>query len=362
MGDNIDTPFVNLKQILIYRHNYGLQRAYRKIRNPFPGKHLTENGETVIIKNDGNGFYCDLIPNMQIIQTENGPIGKLTMAERFMDSEEDMIKKYSKIFESKTGLPVSSYKLEKSLTSMPISVTITDRNNDFIFGCLKIAYETAVTCIPKYYNDELAIAYSKMLETGVLNKSFAEFLNPKTHHFEQLIYRLNTESTLNKFDCTIALSNVDTLGLVAVIKIFKMTLYCLVLSKEKHYIDDRVILILNDSIQEQIGCNLVKKIASFELFFNNQSLLPNHWLEIEKNSKSVAEIFLNEKREVAIYSNTGEVIAEHITALHSASTWQIDFFGLSTIQKFNLKLSEGFFIKSLESGLLYELSQVNFNY
>lgn len=56
MGDYIDTPFVNLKQILLFRHNYGLQRAHRNIKNPLAGKHQTQDGDTVIVQNHGMVF------------------------------------------------------------------------------------------------------------------------------------------------------------------------------------------------------------------------------------------------------------------------------------------------------------------
>lgn len=357
MGDNIDTPFVNLYQILSHRHKYNLKRGQRNIKYPLSGRHTTSEGDTIVIQNNRDGLFYDFVPKMQIIQTTNGPIGKLTSSDKFLGPEEDMIRKYSKEFENKTGFTVGTYKVERNNDSNPVTITVTDSNNDFIFGCIKIAYETAVTCIPNYYSDELAIVYSKMLETGILDRSYKEYLNPNLLFLEELL----NDSAINNFHCVIAIGNVETIGLIASIRIFDMK-YSLILSKKDDYIDDRIILFLNDSLKRSIYQSIIKNISTFELFFNNNSLSVNHWAEIETYRHIVSEIFLNEKKEVPLYNKEGERIAEHIISLYITSKWNISLEALSTVQKFHLALSDGFFIKSVKTNLLYELAVINFNY
>jgi hypothetical protein len=361
MGDKIDTPFVNLKQILLFRHNYGLQRANRNIKNPFHGKHTTEEGNTVIIQNHGDGFYYDFIPQMQIIETENGPVGKLTLSEKFVKSEEDVIKKYSQEFENRTGQPVGFHKVEKNTSSKPITITVTDSNNDFILGCLKIAYEAAVTCIPKYYTDDLAIVYSKMLEIGKINREYKEYINPPTFPLEEIISKLNKDSAINSFHCAVVISNIETMGLTAIIKIFDMV-HCLILSKESIYLDNRVILFLNDSIQETLICSILKHISTFQLEFNTNSFTDNHWLELKQNEPNVGKLFMDAREQIPVYNEKKEMILQHLSPLQSLGNWNTDYGSLSTIAKYNLMLPNGLFLKSTKSNLLYELSVIDFNY
>lgn len=361
MGDNIDTPFVNHKQILLHRHNYQLHRDGRKIKNPFSGRHVTENGETVIVQIDGAGFFYNYIPQMHFIQTENGVVGKLTIGEKLFKSDEKLIKKYSDEFEKTTGMPVSFHTIKRYEEPNQITITITSENNDFIFGCVKIAYESAVTCIPTYYFDELAIVYSKMLVTGRLNKDYVEYINPKDVPIEILTNKLNQNSAINNFHCAIAITNIENIGLLAYLKIFDMK-YWLVLSRKTDYLDDRVILILNDNKNGNLYLSIIKNISAYQLFFHRVNFSDAHLKEIEDNYNCIEKIFKNTKNEVSLFDKDGKILADNVMVLHTLSKWNIDFDLLSVVKKFNLKLDNGFFVKSIKSNLLYELAEINFMY
>lgn len=361
MGDKIDTPFVNLKQILLFRHNYGLQRGHRNIKNPLAGKHTTEDGATIIIKNKGDGFYYDFIPEMQIIETENGPIGKLTMSDKLVTSEEEIIKKYSQEFENRTGFPTGFHRIEKSTNTKPVTITVKDSNNDFILGCLKIAYEAGVTSIPQYFNDELAIVYSEILKTGKIDVKYKEYINPKILPLEDLINKLNKDLTINQFHCAVVISNIKNIGLIAVVKIFDMT-YSLILSNKYDYIDDRIILFLNDSTKESLVCSILKRISTFKLEFNTSSFTNNHWLEIDTNNLKEGMLFMDNEKQVPVYNEKSQMIVPHISILQDLGKWNTDYGSLATIKNYHLQLPNGLFLKSITSNLLYELSEINFSY
>lgn len=361
MGDLIDTPFVNLKQILLFRHNYGLQRGQRKIKNPLSGKHITNEGETVIIRNNGNGFYYDIVPQMQIIESENGPVGKITVTGGLISSKENLIEKYSKEFEKRTGYKVGFHSVEENQKSQPVTITVTDSNNDFILGCLKIAYESAVTLIPQYYEDELATTYSKMLKSGKINKEYQHHINPQKLVINDLIDKLNSYSAIANYHCAVILSNLESIGLIAIVKVFDMV-YCLILSKKNIYLDDRIILLLNDSINEAVVCSIIKKISTFQVHFNTSSFTSEHWKDIDDNRNEEEKLFTNENGNIPVFNDKKEMIVTHLSILQDAGKWSTDFSLLPTIKRYNLTLPNGLFLKSRKTNLLFELSQIDFNY
>lgn len=200
-----------------------------------------------------------------------------------------------------------------------------------------------------------------MLETGKINLGYKEYINPQTLPLEKLFNELNKESAINSFHCAIVISNIETIGLTAVIKIFDMV-YCLILSKKENYLDNRILILLNDSINEEFVCSILKKISTFQLHFNTISFTINHWQEIDLNKHQEEKLFMVEGDQIPVFNPNGERIVENISSLRSLGKWDTDFNLLSTIKKYSLILPNGFFLKSRKSKLLYELSEIHFNY
>jgi hypothetical protein len=353
LGEVVDTPFVSHKQILLYRHELGLSRQGRPIKNPLGGTYTGEDGKKFIVRKTESGFRAEVKHHWQIEQTDEGPIGRLTLSENFMGSEEKLVEKYAKKLEEETGFKFERYE-KKKLEGLKYTVDEITSDNPFIMGCLKIGYETAAAFIAGYVKDELAIAYSKMLQVGELNRELKEYINPDHSLTREVATVLNKHPLLVGFHCLAALLNVEGKGLVAGVKIFDM-FYCFILSTKENYIDDRVLLVLNDSIKERNYSFFIKQSVKFDLTLESE-MIESQIAELTQRAGDAQKLFTGTGGLTALYDTNGNVVMEHVDHLMYRCFGTFDYSKVAGIREMEFEV-ENAYIRS-ESGLLYRLKAV----
>lgn len=360
MGKYIDTPFANHKWILLYRNLYGLSRGTREIKSPFTGKHTDVRGKEFIVTTKNREIRAEYLPHFDIVETEKGPVGLVTMsANSFL--EDKAVKKYSKIVEERLGVPVSHYAIERTVPDA-VEIEVRDENNKILMGCIKIGYETAVSCIPEYYLDNLAISYSKMLKDCSIDKSLVEFINPPITLKQKIHSELNRYSAISNSVCFTCILNVSGYGLVAAIKFFGI-FYCFILSKSEKYIDERLLVLLNDPFREKCYPFFIKRPAEYAFTFESNEFSERHLEELRACANDAKKAFLNEEGLIPLYNKEAKVIGAHVDVLLTTTIGSFQTSNIEMISKIdNIEIGgiENVFLKSEKTTLLYPLLAIKF--
>jgi hypothetical protein len=365
MGDNIDTPFSNLVEILLLRDQMNLKRGNRKIKNPFSGQYSYKDKQYIVSRKE-EGFSAELKPNMELVEHEGGYLIKISMSTDFFKSEEQVIKMFSKAVKEKTNLDLENAVIIDKQESREPYVTIkeSDPHNPRIFEFLKIAYETGVSLIKDYYDDPIANIYSAMLEKGDFNREYVNYFNPNGEVNLKAFEILRSQKFLWDFPCFIVIMTIENHGLVSVIRIFN-SLYTLILSPKETYLDGRIIFLVNDSINKRFYSGFLKTPLSFTFSFNY-----NDFSQHQKNelSNEDGNLIFKHSDNIPIYDSNGVLVVDNIDGL------LIDVYNnegkylknpklISTINSVKHNLSKmDVFIKSNKSGILYKLQEVIFHY
>lgn len=358
LGKHIDAPFGNHKEILLYRNLFQLDRGSRSIKNPF-GKQQLEDGRSFIVAQEPGGFKALLLPHMEITQTDDGPVGKVTMAASLLKSPVEAIATFSKQFEQLTGHPVAYYTVNKNYADETYVAYEKDSDNKLIWEFLKIAYETAVTYIPEYINDDFAVAYSRMLRSATFDESYIKTINPlpeSVNEFSEVLQRING---LDSFSCFVALYVHPKYGLICSLRVFGAS-YHLILSPQTTYLDDRVLIGVNDSLNKKFYSIIVKRAAKFNILLEGSEFSEEHLKELNENTNLHQELFYDGDQKISLYNAVGEVILPNIEILTTVPLELSEKFLLARMQQITIPFESEVYLQSAKSQLQYRLLSVKF--
>lgn len=360
LGKRIDTPFVNHKSILIFRNRYGLKRGNRSIKNPFADEKIqTADGRKIIItQTEDNTFVADYPPHLEKTETANGPLWKLTMSENWVSAE--LLELYKQRFEKETGLKMVQHKIKKT-EEAPVRIVTKEPDTKVIWACLKIAYESAVSCLPGYFDDPLAKVYSKMLCTNEFQLDFRQFFNPGNEVSTQIGMVLNKYAVLEHFHCYAVIMNLPGYGLVCMIKVFDIY-YPIILSQKMDYLDARLLVLANNSEKKIFGCAILKSIQKFQFAFDIDSMTPAHFKELEGDANAQSAIFRNEMGLIAIYNKNGITLLSDIESLTITAFEEKNPTELAQRDSLFIGLAPDQYLKSARSKLLFKVLEIGFIY
>jgi hypothetical protein len=273
-------------------------------------------------------------------------MGQVSVSAKLMDSDPDFLEKYKRKFKAETGFDVNYYTKEKFMPGQNLFAESVDSDNKVILGCLKMVYEFAVACIPEYFEDNIAIAFSDMLKQGSINHDFADYLVPALPLHPIIEMNLEKFPELKEFHIVIMIEEVDSVGLVACIKLFEKYLI-FKLSRREDYLDERILILLNDSVNAKARCTFLKGASSISLNFGNlpESDKPKLDSSIPLrvyNSDCTMAVAIDDRSTVPIYRN-------------------LDYKLISKINRIE-DFSEGLYVKCIDTGKLYLLHSLAFNY
>lgn len=358
LGKYIDNPFGNHKEILLYRHHFGLNRGSRAIKNPF-GKQKLEDGNDFIVMKGTAGFEGHQLPNLEIIETEQGPVGLVTMSAALIKSPVEAVATFSKQFEQITGYPVGYCTLQKDHPKVTYTAYEKDSDNKLIWEFLKIAYETAVTYIPQYFEDEFAIAYSKMLKVVTFDREYLEFLNPSPEKYTEFTEVLNRINGLDTFSCYVALYQDLKYGLICSLRIFGAS-YHLILSPKTNYLDDRVLIAVNDSLNKKFYSIIVKRPKKFNISLEGSLFSKEHMEELGSNGQNHQELFYDGDQKIGLYIDNGELLLPNLEILTTVPLLLSEHALLARMDQISIPFESEVYLRSGKSQLLYRLLAVNF--
>ena len=179
LGKNIDNPLSQNKIILFFRKIYDIKRkgilGERNIKNPFTGTgdYLDDEGNNHYISFNEKEKRFEPIAVRRYddpIQLEGGAwIGKMTLPFSEFKDEEEIKKKYTDKFNLDPS-EIGSIK-QTIVPQKEIKISLKTPSGDLMLGCVKIAYEYAMTFIPSYWNDDYSKMYSRILLTNSIEES-----------------------------------------------------------------------------------------------------------------------------------------------------------------------------------------------
>lgn len=272
LGKKIDDGLSKNKIVLFYRKLFDVKRkgilGDRKIPNPFKGTGLHSdkfgNKHYVSFNDEKKEFEPNLVPVFEFPTPDKnaGWIGKVTMPLKDFTSDEEIKNIYAK----KIGInPSEIGEISKEINQQnEVELKLSAPNKPFILGCLKIAYEFAVTFLPKYLEDN----YSKVFADILLNNTIT---NEQKNYFEldndiQSVFtnRISQIKDLRQFHHIALIKTIKGKGLYCAVKIFDL-IYSIRLSDKEDYLNANELLIINDSIQQAFWINLQTKLTHFNI-------------------------------------------------------------------------------------------------
>ena len=272
LGKKIDDGLSKNKIILFYRKIFNVRRkgisGDRNIPNPFKGTGLHSdkfgNKHFVSFNKEKNKFEANLVPVIEhpIPDKNESWIGKVTIPLKDFTSDEEIKKIYAK----KIGInPSDIGAITKEINQQnEVELKLLAPNKPLILGCLKIAYEFAVTFLPKYLDDKYSKIFADILLSNAINeeqKVYFDFDNEVQNVFTNRISQIND---LSLFHHIALIKTIKGKGLYCAVKLFDL-IYSIRLSDKEDYLNADELLIINDSIQQAYWINLQIKLTHFNI-------------------------------------------------------------------------------------------------
>lgn len=309
LGVLVDQPLLRHEMVSYYRNLFNLTRneTERKgsIPNPFKNARIESNGKTYIFGFKNNKPSAQVIDKLEMRTDEETGIliGNLTIASDKMDSVDDILKKLAR----RQGYEITEYTIGKKevYPNETLTIVINAENNRFIFGCLKIAYESMCHFFPNYVEHEMAGRIRSVLRTGNVPESLADLLNethgPLMDHYEKLFSKIQG---LREYHHATILENVNGVGLVCAVKIFSW-FYPVLVAKDLNYIPEgRHILIYNDASSRQFSSNMLHRYTDVSFTTETQGLNSQEFEFLQVCRENSFKRF----DRVHIYNNKGHVV------------------------------------------------------
>lgn len=193
LGKTIDNDLLKNKLILYYRNVFDVARKENNrknsVPNPFKGTFLDEKGNPHIVAFKDGKIVAQALNKFELNYSEEAgrDVAKLTIPIEKLDQADDIIKKYLKR-EGYQNLEYTLVSIEHNEPAGFVNVQAMMEHNSFIFGCLKIAYESTVNLFPSYINEPWAQEIRNVLKQSTISDSLRERLDQNhdlTKHYKQ---------------------------------------------------------------------------------------------------------------------------------------------------------------------------------
>lgn len=318
LGEGIDTSLSNNRIVLFYRKQFNVGRegvfGKRNIRNPFKktGHHLDEDGNEhyVSFNEDKKEFEPTMVRKYEELrQAEEGWIGKLTIPLKDFTNEEDIKKQYAKKFGINTA---DIERIEKQINPQKtVTLNLSDSNRTFFLGCLKIAYEFAMTFIPGYIDDPFSKEFADILLTNSVKEEQKAYFNYDTDLRKEFTKRIGDIENLQPYHHVAMLTTIEGKGLYCVVKIFGW-IYAIRLSKREDFLKTKKLLIINDSVQQTFEINIPTKLSNFNITLDLADL---NRIQRRTIQKSAGVGYKTAKGNIPVFDKDGKVNHKHIEEL-----------------------------------------------
>ena len=259
LGPNIDVPFLNHILISMYRFVHEQSRNGRGIRNPLQGETVTINGTKHLITLTKDlqikSYQPRQYPNKKDIV--DGKDFKVTVDGSDADKINEIIQKLAK----KSGRLPEEFKIRSiETTDIPERThTIESNNMPLALGFAKILYETAVDCVPSYFDDVLAIKFSQMLHSGEFDPSLQNEMQPDIELINEVNSNLYTNLIKAKDEHLVLIAGYPGIGLIGFIKIYDLT-HVMILSRNQKYYGQGATLVSTNFKKKKLGIYIQKGI------------------------------------------------------------------------------------------------------
>ena len=367
LGKNIDNALSNNKMVLFYRKIYDVKRkdnfGARNIRDPFKGSrhHLDSDGNKhyVAFNEEKKAFEPTLVRQYeQPTPTEGGSwIGKVILPLKDFKSEEEVKKQYAKKF----GLnPSDIGRIEKEINPQKqVNIRLADNSRSLMLGCVKIAYEFAMTFIPKYIDEPFSKELADILLTNTIKEEQNSYFNYDDEIKEEFTKRLAEIKNIKTFHHVAWLTTMKGKGLYCAVKIFDW-FYAIRLSEREDYIQTKELLIINDSIQQAYWMNIPTKLSLFTITPDLSSFNREQRRIIKFNN---GKGYTTTKGNIPVFDKNGKVIHKHLQEL--ANNLQSPHYYYHSDKKVIVPVSYKsgtYYLKYFKEVLLVPLQQVDYIY
>jgi hypothetical protein len=258
LGKSIDNPLLKNTGILHYRNTFDLTRqASGSIPNPFKGTHIDSEGNPHLVDYRDGKIATQALERFEIknIPGLDKAMGTLTVPIEKMNEADEIIKKYLK----RHGVKSEEYKLitiEKNEPNSAVEVKAILDHNSFIFGCVKIAYESILMLFPGAIEDEGLDTLRLFLKTGILTDHLKKILEEGSGLNKFYLNKLSTIDYLTFNHQIILIEQIENVGLVCMVRLFDL-MYPVILSKTFKPINPgNEIVFFNDCLSSIHGTNI----------------------------------------------------------------------------------------------------------
>jgi hypothetical protein len=364
LGREVDSKLVNHYFTSFMRYDLNIKGKKGKLPNPFDGTHILENDEETKVKMilDKEGIPRPyLLPKIKKITNGNKLEIKLSIDSDDKDKINDIMEKILKREKiDKNNCQIITNKdliFEEFLPVIKMTKELDIKN--FKIGLLKIAYEFAVDSIDAYLEDTQAKKISEFLLNIDFKKIDTFFIG---NGFEKEITQpLEGLFDFEKKRHLLVLMNVQGLGLVCFISLYKLFSIVVKLS-ENIFFKDNMIIGINDleknafektNIFELSKKNYSPEEIRFKYYFENEKDY-NTFLELESSGKF--QCYTNNNK-FQIYNEKFEIKYPDINDLFQEYTNknEIQYLGNGINHKSLIEIKEKLYIKVLSIDKFFQI-------
>lgn len=360
MGSSVDSPLINNKLTELYRFCQEITGKNGKIPNPFSGDFINANNQSSArFDVDSNGKLDPFThPIIKIREEGNQIVG----IEIEVDSKEEskidqMLQKILKRKNIPDSAIIKGEKIRK-IELGPYKAQWSMDTYKFKIGLLKIAYEFAVDSINDYFNDEYAIAISKVLRD-------ADYQAVEHYMRGSGISHRAFDGFIDYFDFSsrkhyLILMN-SPLGLSCLIKLHDLFSIGVVLSNKHYPIPQDIFLGVNDidgKTFAKLGFNdaltkcLGPALTRFAYFFESEKERNESISEINSSNYRYEG---NDNGEIPLYKRNGDKHPNMVHQLLEGCDMNHRVENGSVINFFEFDSTNEYYVKSLNSGNLHRV-------
>ncbi len=341
LGKHIDEPFVNSPSISIERVSRQISRGGRKIKNPFAKKtyETPDKRKFAVGFSPDGGLQAEFLPHTFIDFSSGIPIGKVSYPTKWHENDPEGLEKFKQKFTAKfekdTGYKIQSIVSDIVPSSDSQEVTVIEKNNHIIFGCLKIAYEATATLIPEYLDDVIGTRYARMLRTAEPDREYLSYYNPIGPFVDTIRQFLNEFPVASIYQLAAIIFNVPNVGLVCSVRAFGV-FYPIIMSSRLDYMDNRVVMLLNDSQHCKSWYTLFKRPMKGTVIVDENTLTNDQKIELAEMQVTKSNHFQDDEGRSPVFDKERKQIASHTDEMVSLynlihtcpaakiNTWQIN--------------------------------------
>lgn len=318
-GKNIDTPLLKHELMLYYRNIFNITRdeGRRKefIPNPFKKPVADSQGRLYKVGFKNNKLYSEPLEQIKVgeyVPEKGGFRVDVILPKEKEDQAEDFIRK---VLERK-GLSFTSEDLKKAekkvFQNEPLQPNLYAKNNDLIFGCIKIAYEACVTIFPYLESDPVCELLRKTIKTKTFNHKVRKLLEKHTEFSQIFREHFKKVPNLQPYHHCILITHLKGYGLVCGIRLFEVV-YPIIISKTINPLPkDGVLFVYNDAIEKTFATNVFEDYPNINLTIDFNGVSDEVKEKIISNGQSYFE---DDKSRIPVFNSKMELAYKDLNEL-----------------------------------------------